>query len=147
VIGDGSRTGGGVYTARDQRPPAPLPGWIAALLDPGPAAPASGRTVSIPDGAQAPAYALAALHEEARLVADAVPGTRNDTLNRAAFSLGQLAAAGLLPPLTVITALSDAAERAGLPEGEARRTIRSGMTAGARKPRQVTGIGLPVTSK
>jgi hypothetical protein len=140
VIGDGSRTGGHVYTARDQRPPAPLPGWIAALLDAGPAAPASGRAVPVPDGAQGPAYAVAALREETRLVATAVPGTRNDTLNRAAFSLGQLAAAGLLPPLTVVAALSDAAESAGLPEGEARRTIRSGMTAGARKPRQVTGI-------
>jgi hypothetical protein len=147
VIGDGSRIGGSIYTARDQRPPAPLPGWIGALLDDGPAAPVSGRTVSLPDGAQGPAYAIAALRDETRLVAVAVPGTRNDTLNRAAFSLGQLAAAGLLPPLTVETALSEAAERAGLPEGEARRTIRSGMTAGARKPRQVTGIGLPVTSK
>jgi hypothetical protein len=34
-----------------------------------------------------------------------------------------------------MTALADAAAQAGLPEGEARRTIRSGMAAGARKPR------------
>ena len=78
---------------------------------------------------------MAALHEETRLVATARPGTRNDTLNRAAFSLGQLVAAGLLPPLAVVTALSSAAQRAGLPAEEARRTIRSGMTAGARNPR------------
>ena len=37
---------------------------------------------------------MAALREETRLVATAQPGTRNDTLNRAAFSLGQLVAAG-----------------------------------------------------
>jgi hypothetical protein len=78
---------------------------------------------------------MAALREEARLVATARPGTRNDTLNRAAFSLGQLAAAGLLPPLAVATALASAAERAGLPAEEARRTIRSGMTAGSHCPR------------
>jgi len=79
---------------------------------------------------------MAALHEEAQLVATALPGTRNDTLNRAAFSLGQLVAAELLPPLAVSTALASAAERAGLPADEARRTIRSGMTAGARYPRK-----------
>jgi len=80
---------------------------------------------------------MAALRDEARLVAAARPGTRNDTLNRAVFSLGQLAAAGLLPPLAVVSALASSAERAGLPEDEARRTIRSGMTAGVRYPREL----------
>ena len=56
-----------------------------------PAAP--GRPA--PGGAQGTAYAMAAARDEARLVAAARPGTRNDTLNRAAFSLGQLTAAGL----------------------------------------------------
>jgi hypothetical protein len=88
-------------------------------------------------GAQGTAYAMAALSDEVRLVAAARPGTRNDTLNRAAFSLGQLVAAGLLPPLAVISALADAAERAGLPEDEVRRTVRSGMAAGARCPREL----------
>jgi len=78
---------------------------------------------------------MAALREETGKVATAQPGTRNDTLNRAAFNLGQLTASGLLPPLAVVTALSHVAGRAGLPEGEAGRTIRSGMTAGMRKPR------------
>ena len=39
------------------------------------------------------------------------------------------------PPLAVVSALASAAERAGLPADEARRTIRSGMAAGARCPR------------
>ena len=78
---------------------------------------------------------MAALRDETRLVATARPGTRNDTLNRAAFSLGQLVAAGLLPPLAVVSTLASAAERAGLPTDEARRTIRSGLAAGARCPR------------
>ena len=78
---------------------------------------------------------MAALRDETRLVATARPGTRNDTLNRAAFSLGQLVAAGLLPPLAVTRALTDAAEQAGLLEDEARRTISSGLSAGSGKPR------------
>jgi len=78
---------------------------------------------------------MAALRDETRLVAAAQPGTRNDTLNRAAFSLGQLVAAGLLQPLAAASTLASAAERAGLPADEARRTIGSGLAAGARLPR------------
>jgi hypothetical protein len=70
-------------------------------------------------------------------VAGAAEGTRNDTLNRAAFSLGQLVAAGMLPAAAVSTALADVASSAGLPPDETRRTIRSGMTAGLRNPRQL----------
>jgi Bifunctional DNA primase/polymerase, N-terminal len=133
VIGDGSRIGERAYTARDARTPVPLPAWIAVLLTERPPA---GASLPVPRrGARGMAYAMAALHEETRLVAAARPGTRNDTLNRAAFSLGQLVAAGLLPPLAVASTLADAAERAGLPPDEARRTIRSGLAAGARCPR------------
>ena len=134
VIGKNSRISKYAYTARDERTPVPLPPWIADLLQDNPQA-AVGSSLSVPQGAHGTAYAMAALREEARLVATARPGTRNDTLNRAAFSLGQLVAAGLLPPLAVATALASAAERAGLPVHEARRTIRSGMTAGSRCPR------------
>jgi hypothetical protein len=137
VIGAGSRIGGRVYTVCDERPPVPLPGWIADLLrsEPPPGSAVNWRN-PVSNSAQGTAYAMAALREEARLVAAAKPGTRNDTLNRAAFSLGQLIAADLLSHLAVIKALAGAAERAGLPAGEARRTIRSGITAGMRRPRQ-----------
>jgi hypothetical protein len=142
VIGDGSRIGDRAYAARGDFLPLalPLPTWIARLLDEVPALPGNslfetGQALALPNGTQGRAYALAAFREETRRVAAARPGTRNDTLNRAAFSLGQLVAAGLIPPLPVMTGLADAAAQAGLPEGEARRTIRSGMAAGARKPR------------
>jgi hypothetical protein len=137
VVGDGSRIGGRRYAARGDFLPLalPLPGWLARLLDDAPAWPEVARPLPVLDRAQGRAYALAAFREETRRVAEARVGTRNDTLNRAAFSLGQLVAAGLLPPLPVMTGLADAAARAGLPEDEARRTIRSGLAAGARKPR------------
>ncbi len=133
VIGDGSWIGERAYTARDDRAPVPLPPWIAGLLT---GRPPAADSLPVPRGGlRGTAYAMAALRDETRLVAAARPGTRNDTLNRAAFSLGQLAAAGILPPLAVVSALADAAERAGLPADEARRTIGSGLAAGARCPR------------
>ncbi|MDX6340406.1 MAG: hypothetical protein QOH87_544 [Trebonia sp.] len=137
VVGAGSRIGGRAYTARGRRGPAPLPAWLSRLVAEPPAqAPAvPSQWVPAGDIAQGRAYALAALRAETSRVAAAVPGTRNDTLNRAAFSLGQLVTAGLLPPIPVITSLIDAAMHAGLPEEEAIRTVRSGMTGGARKPR------------
>jgi hypothetical protein len=144
VVGAGSRIGERGYVARGDflALTLPFPAWIARLLGEDPADRAPGPRPPFPDGTAFPAgpagraYALAAFREETRRVAAARPGTRNDTLNRAAFSLGQLVAARLLPPLPVMTALADAAACAGLPDDEARRTIRSGMAAGARKPRE-----------
>jgi Bifunctional DNA primase/polymerase, N-terminal len=137
VVGAGSRVGGQAYTARNGlREPAPLPSWLGRLVAEAPVAlPVPAPRLPVADRAQGRAYAMAALRAETSRVAAAVPGTRNDTLNRAAFSLGQLVAAGLLPPVPVITGLISAAMQAGLPEEEAVRTVRSGMTGGARKPR------------
>ena len=137
VLGDGSVIDGRRYAARGDFLPLalPLPAWLARLLREEPALPEVTRPLPALDRAQGRAYALAAFREETRRVAEARVGTRNHTLNRAAFSLGQLVAAGLIPPLPVMTGLAGAAARAGLPPDEARRTIRSGMAAGARKPR------------
>jgi hypothetical protein len=141
VVGDGSVIDGRRYVARgDVLPlPLPLPAWLARLLDDEPVVPEAVRPLPVLDRTQGRAYAVAAFREETRRVAEAPVGTRNHTLNRAAFSLGQLVAAGLIPPLPVMTGLADAAARAGLPPDEARRTIRSGMAAGARKPRPFPG--------
>jgi hypothetical protein len=137
VVGAGSRIGGQAYTARGGgREPAPLPSWLGRLAAQAPVVlPVPAPRLPVADLAQGRAYAMAALRAETSRVAAAVPGTRNDTLNRAAFSLGQLVTAGLLPPVPVITGLISAAMYAGLPEEEAVRTVRSGMAGGARKPR------------
>jgi hypothetical protein len=136
VVGAGSRIGGRAYSARAPRPAAPLPSWLAPLVRDSPVPPeVPVQRLPVDDRVQGRAYAMAALRAETERVASARPGTRNDTLNRAAFSLGQLVTAGLLPPIPVITSLIDAARYAGLPEDEAVRTVRSGMAAGSRKPR------------
>jgi hypothetical protein len=89
------------------------------------------------------AYVRAALHGEAGRVAAARVGTRNQTLFRAAASLGELVGAGVLSPDRAAQALLAAAgvhlgvER--FTEGEARRVIGNGLARGRRHPRQVPG--------
>lgn len=80
-------------------------------------------------------YAAAALAREVERVATASKGTRNDSLNRAAFSLGQLVAEGELDEGVVVRELTAAALAVGLGELEIKRTIRSGLQGGAKHPR------------
>jgi hypothetical protein len=81
-------------------------------------------------------YGPAALAGERAAVAAALPGRRNATLNRAAFNLGQLVAAGLVDVDQVRVVLLAAALEAGNPEANARATIESGLRGGAAKPRR-----------
>jgi hypothetical protein len=80
-------------------------------------------------------YAGAALKREADAVRSAASGTRNDALNRAAFSLGQLVAGGELTEHQVVAELTNAAQAAGLDDREITATIRSGMSKGTLNPR------------
>lgn len=82
-------------------------------------------------------YCENALYAECERVAAARQGKRNDTLNRAAFALGQLVGAGALDPSETVDALLGAAARCGLGEREARNTVASGVRAGLAYPRQV----------
>jgi hypothetical protein len=84
-------------------------------------------------------YGAAALAREAALVRGARPGGRNRTLNRAAFSLGQLVAGGAIDRIVVERALLDAAIECGLATKGAEATIRSGIQAGLERPRQARG--------
>ncbi|HPE35686.1 MAG TPA: AAA family ATPase, partial [Spirochaetales bacterium] len=81
-------------------------------------------------------YLDRALADEVVAVAGAPEGQRNDTLNRAAFNLGQLINAGL-PRNVAEHELTQAARRAGLSEDETRSTIASGLDAGNDNPRAI----------
>ncbi len=81
-------------------------------------------------------YGKAALDEEISRVALAAEGTRNDTLNRAAFALGQLVAGGEVDMSDALRSLEAAAGSAGLPTAEAGKTIRSGFQSGLEEPRK-----------
>jgi hypothetical protein len=82
-------------------------------------------------------YAAAALEAECAAVAAAAQGTRNDRLNKAAFSLGTLVGAGHLDRDTAADALAAAGRACGLSDTEIGRTIASGLDSGTDKPREV----------
>ncbi len=131
---------GAAYTWGDQqgygpdRPIEPCPRWLAELVA-GPAArPTAATTAPAPRGS-ASRWAATALDAECGRVATAAPGTRNDALNRAAYSLGQIVAGGGLDAAEVAGTLLVAAVRAGLDEREAVATIGSGLRSGGQHPR------------
>lgn len=76
-----------------------------------------------------------ALQGEVQTLATAVEGSRNDTLNRAAFNLGQLVGSGDLPDALVVDELTAVARQVGLADSEIHATIKSGMDSGAATPR------------
>lgn len=129
----------------------PLPtiptGFVDALSKPAPAAKrrknprrADERSrTALPSSATA--YAAAALRAETENVATAEEGTRNATLNNAAFALGTLVGAGALDRADVEQALLAGALECGLPDEEAERTIASGLDAGEREPRDLGHLG------
>jgi Bifunctional DNA primase/polymerase, N-terminal len=80
-------------------------------------------------------YAIGALRRQLVELLDAEEGTRNDTLNKSAFAMGQLVGAGTLDEKDAVAVLEDAGQRIGLSPGEIRRSVASGLRAGARCPR------------
>ncbi|WP_412516484.1 bifunctional DNA primase/polymerase [Actinomadura madurae] len=135
--------GTGAYRIANEVPPAPLPAWLAHLLTTPPALLLSAPSVA---GmvADLPAYVQAALKGEAERVTSAVTGGRNHALNKAAYNLGRLAGADVLDADLAGSVLYEAAAvhfctgpNAFTP-ADARATIRSALTAGARNPRTIT---------
>jgi hypothetical protein len=92
------------------------------------------------------AYGQKALADELAKLAGKPEGSedRNNQLNRSAFALGQLVGAGILDRGQVEAALSGTAAGIGLGEVEVQATIRSGLEAGIKEPRELperTGKG------
>jgi Bifunctional DNA primase/polymerase, N-terminal len=92
---------------------------------------------------RAHAWALAALRIACERIANARPGTRNDTLNAEAFDLFRLVAGGHLDEQRARASLLQAADKCGLvdDDGEvsALNTIESAARAGLANPRQYSG--------
>ncbi|MBI5780738.1 MAG: DUF3987 domain-containing protein [Rhodocyclales bacterium] len=84
-------------------------------------------------------YADKALQQAILGVATASEGERNNTLNREAFGIGQLAAAGRIDAERAKALLLNAALNAGLPKEEAIRTINSAFGSSATSP-NYTGL-------
>lgn len=129
---EGPQTCEGTYTVLLDDPVAPLPEWLIEVLTAVHKAPTK---VGNRRSCGTSTYGRHALESEAGRVALAAEGERNDTLNRAAFALGQLVAGGEVAFDDATAALETAALRAGLTETETTATIRSGLVNGARQPR------------
>lgn len=120
---------------------APLPGWIVEITD----LPAEKRATPPPPAAKptpaghkpAHGYGATALRLEIQALRDASNGTRNDSLNRSAFAMGQLVGAGELERGYVESELMAAAMMLGLSEHETLATIESGLEAGIAEPRKI----------
>ena len=114
-----------------------LPGWLLAAVQP---PEIERRPPATTSGVRdASAWARSALDGELHRLQAAVEGTRNDTLNRVAYRLGQIVAAGCLDEAEVEAILVHAASSIGLGEREAVRTVHSGLTAGESNPRGPAG--------
>lgn len=111
----------------DRTQMAPLPQWIIDYQRP-----VENRTK-----AQLTRYIDSAISLECNAVSGAPEGTRNDTLNKAAFALGQLVSGGHVNAERVRVALRDAAEVAGLQPSEIMHTISSGLEASKDSPRRI----------
>jgi hypothetical protein len=116
-----------------------LPAWLRAILTSSKPAP-KPQPIQRQEhsDARVRAYVDAAVEAETARVRMAGEGQRNHSLNQAAFSLGQLVGAGWIEGAEVEGLLTNAAHEAGLKQPEIRKTIRSGLTAGQREPRQLS---------
>ena len=131
------------YTWLPGRPGEPLPEapeWLVDRLKPRVVERHTGQW-SRPVG-NLSRYGRKALDGECLKVATAPEGQWNDTTNAAAFSLGQLVAAGALPMNLVESELYSACAARGHATVEAERTIASGLAAGLRQPRLSTSSAL-----
>jgi len=140
--------GTGRYEVVYDRPPAPLPDWLAVLLAAPADSPPLGCHPSAADQVRdLDGYAASALKRETDRIRAAVEPGRNHALNKAAYHLGQLIAAGVLPEPLACAELHGAASvhfGVGTPpftSGDARATIRAGIAAGKRKPRPLAALG------
>jgi putative DNA primase/helicase len=148
VVGAGSvHVSGVIYRFVEGRGPdevevALAPKWLLALVTKKAAAIGQAKEVEIrpvPGDKldRARAYAQTACLRELDRVTKAPMHQRNDTLNRAAFKLGQLAPYHIFDTQAVTTDLARAAKEIGLDEGEIHSTLASGFDAGMQHPRRL----------
>ena len=140
VVGPGSVVNGREYRVVSDLDAVLLPDWLMQRLTP--AMPRGGETLPVRVMSNRKAkYLDAALRAEIARVHAALEGQRNATLYVAAVALGQLVAGGELAEHDAITALLSAAwqhiSAGAYSETQARKTIDSGLRAGALRPRHI----------
>jgi putative DNA primase/helicase len=84
-------------------------------------------------------YGLVAVESLLADLKNAESGSRNDTLNKTSFRIGRLIAGGEVSEVDAETALTITALDIGLHANETTATIKSGITAGKKKPLTAPG--------
>lgn len=140
MVAPGSSIDGRAYTVLHDSPVRELPAWLAQRLAPPPLPPAP--VVPLPlAGKRRSSYLEAAIRAEGLKVHQAAKGQRNAALYAAAVALGQLVAGGALSAEEHERVLLVAAGRhiscRAYSQHQARQTIRSGLRAGANRPRRI----------
>lgn len=141
IVAPSAHTSGNTYQWENDyspwdKPLAPIPPKLYALLE-------KSNQHDRPDvqfdtakkyDNQGTAYGIAAINNQCKSIQQAANGTRNTTLNTAAFALGRLVAGGELDYAYAYDNLYAAALQADLTQDEARQTINSGINAGMQSP-------------
>ncbi|MCK4592917.1 bifunctional DNA primase/polymerase [bacterium] len=109
--------------------PAPLPEELRSRLT---RRKDSCRAAS---GVKGRKYYEKALDEEVERVRCSLEGDRNESLNKAAFSIGQVLSSGYIKEDDAFDRLLEAARDVGLSQREAFSTIESGLRKGKKEPR------------
>lgn len=141
VLAPSRHPSGGTYAwtaGPDTVEPADAPPWLVAALS----APQDPRNGDSASGVRSLAgYVRAAVDGELVTLANARRGERNATLNRSAFSLGELVGAGHLSEGEAEDVLRRGAMACGVWGDDSERsclaTIRSGLEAGKAQPRMI----------
>ena len=138
IVPPSGHPSGGRYfwTSQKGTAPADAPQWLLDLVIKPKAEPRSEPAPNARPSKNTSPYGSKALEDECAGVAMAAQGGRNQALNEAAFSVGGLVGGGEIDQTEAETALLGAALQAGLSEGEARKTISSGLQAGHNSPRK-----------
>lgn len=131
ILPPSSHESGGTYSWTTFAQPAQAPEWLVAQIC---KPKASTPRTSLLSSRFNNTYLEKVLTEELGSICSAPKGTRNETLNRASFTLGQFLHCGL-DSVEIERYLLNAAVSSGLTEIEALRTIRSGTKAGEANPR------------
>lgn len=140
MVAPGSVIDGRAYEVLHDCPVRELPAWLATRLAPAPLPPAPVVPLRVGSGRRS-SYLDTAIRAEGLKVHQAPGGQRNAALYAAAVALGQLVAGGALSPEEHMRTLLVAAGRhlacGAYTEHQARQTIRSGLRAGANRPRKI----------
>lgn len=129
------------YTITDDTMPAEMPAWLLDLLDPPRVAPAPQPPMPAkPYTGDGTPYGRAALERECSNIRNAADGGKHHAVNKAAYSVAGLVAAGEIPEgaawSELSAALADIRDRCE-DYNAAQRTLRDGWTAGLAAPRAV----------